>query len=104
MAKIKITFEYNDETGKRLINVDYTSDPDALAWEHEKEHARIVKELVGRGIISADESADVTFERGEPKNEYSATGEKAVKDEDSANRDREKNTDWTGPAAKGIRS
>lgn len=63
MAKVKITYDYNNKTGKREIHIDYQSDPDALAYEHEKEHARIVGELVGRGILSADEASDVVFDR-----------------------------------------
>ncbi len=63
MAKAKITFDYNNKTGKREIHIDYQSDPDKLAHEHEREHSRIVRELIGKGIISKDEADDVVIDR-----------------------------------------
>lgn len=59
MAKIKIVFDYNNKTGKKEIHIDYQSDPDSLFHEHEREHARIVRELLGKGIISRDDNVIV---------------------------------------------
>ncbi len=67
MARAKITFEYNNQTGRRDIHIDYTSDPDALAHEHEKEHAGIVRELLGRGLITKEEADNVIIDRPEPE-------------------------------------
>ena len=71
MARVKITYEYNNKTGKREIHIDYRSDPDALAHEHEKEHARVVRELVGKGILPQEDADDVIVDRaqGEAKPE-----------------------------------
>ena len=65
MAKAKITFDYNNSTGKRVIHIDLKSDPDSLAHEHESLHRNIVKELVGKGIISEEEADDVVIDRPE---------------------------------------
>ena len=71
MSKVKITYDFNNKTGKREIHIDYQSDPDTLAFEHENEHARIVRELVGKGVLSPDEAADVVVDRPVEENNKS---------------------------------
>jgi len=70
MAKVKIKYEYNNKTGKRVIDIDYQSDPDSLAYEHENEHKKIVSELIGKGILSKKDAEDVVINRGEQKTEH----------------------------------
>ena len=65
MAKAKIIYDYNNRTGKRVIHIEYQSDPDALAYEHEKEHARLVRELVSKGLASKDD--EIVIDRPEQK-------------------------------------
>jgi len=67
MPRAKITYEYNSQTGKRVIHIDYQSDPDALAHEHEKAHARLVRELVGKGVLSEQDAKDVVVDRPDQK-------------------------------------
>lgn len=67
MAKAKITYDYNDKTGRRVIHVDLESDPDSLAYEHENLHRRVVNDLLGKGLISPEEAGDVQIERPQHK-------------------------------------
>jgi hypothetical protein len=67
MAKVKITYDYNNKTGKRIIHIDLKSDPDSLANEHENLHRKIVKELVGKGVLSKEDAENVVIDRPEPE-------------------------------------
>ena len=67
MAEITIRLVYNLETGKKDIFIDYESDGDALPVEHEREHRQIVAELLGKGVLEADEVGDVQVQRVAPK-------------------------------------
>ncbi len=59
MARAKITYRFNPETGKREMHIDYQSDSDADRLEHEQEHRKLVRDLLGD--LSGDE---VQVERG----------------------------------------
>lgn len=78
MAKAKITYDYNNKTGKRIIHIDLKSDPDSLAHEHENLHRKIVKELVGKGILSNEEAEDVVIDRPEPERKEKKKTEEEV--------------------------
>lgn len=55
MARAKVTYVYNPATGKREWHIEYQSDPDATAVEHERAHRALVRALVGQGLASEDE-------------------------------------------------
>ncbi len=62
MARAKITYVHNPQTGKREFHIDYESPSDATVHEHEARHRKLVKEIVGD---LADPDLDVG--RGQPK-------------------------------------
>lgn len=62
MARAKITYVYNPQTGKREWHIHYESPADATVHEHEARHRTLVKEIVGE-----IESPDVDVARGDPK-------------------------------------
>jgi hypothetical protein len=47
MARAKITYVYNPQTGKREWHIHYESPADATVHEHETRHRALVKEIVG---------------------------------------------------------
>jgi hypothetical protein len=59
MARAKITYTYNPQTGKREWHIDYQSPSDATMDEHEAKHRALVREMVGDL-----ESPDVEVDRG----------------------------------------
>ena len=65
MGEISIRFRMNMETGKKDIVIEFESDEDAMRHEHEKRHRQIVEQLVGQGVLEADEVGEVTVSRGE---------------------------------------
>ena len=64
MGRATITFVFNPKTGKREWHIDYQSEPDLTRVEHEQAHRRLVRNLVGSGVLANDET-DV--ERGSPE-------------------------------------
>lgn len=66
MGEIQIRFRMNMESGKKDIVIEFESDEDAMRHEHERDHKRIVEQLVGQGVLSADEVGEVTVERAAP--------------------------------------
>ena len=64
VADITVKMIFNLETGKKDIWIDYESDDDALPLEHEQDHRHIVEQLLGQGIIQADDVGDVVVRRG----------------------------------------
>lgn len=67
MADITIRLLYNLETGKKDVFVDFVSDDDALPIEHEQHHRQVIEELLGKGILKADEVGDVNVSRVPPQ-------------------------------------
>lgn len=63
MAELTIRLEIDPTTRKKTLVVDYHSDADALPFEHEEEHERLLEALIGKGIIGAGEAVDVRVER-----------------------------------------
>jgi hypothetical protein len=61
MARAKITYVYNPQTGKREWHIHYESPADATIHEHETRHRDLVKEIVGD-----IEGPDVDVARGDP--------------------------------------
>jgi hypothetical protein len=66
VAEIQIRFRMNLKTGKKDILIDYESDEDAMRHEHERDHKRIVQQLIGQGLIAEEEVGDVQVTREAP--------------------------------------
>lgn len=64
MAKARITFEHNAETGKRDIHIDYESDPSSMPHEHEDEHRKIVNKIID--VKSLKDENGVEVDRNQP--------------------------------------
>lgn len=52
MAEVTIRLRHNRKTGERELVIQYESESDALAHEHERDHQRLVESLLG---VSVDE-------------------------------------------------
>ncbi len=63
LAQITIKLRFNQRTGKKDIVIEYESDADMTGWEHEKEHKRIVENLIGKGVLEAEEFGEVIREK-----------------------------------------
>jgi hypothetical protein len=62
MAEITIRFRHNASTGKRELVVHLESDSDVLGHEHERDHRRLVEQLLGAPL---DDDTEVLVERTE---------------------------------------
>jgi hypothetical protein len=62
MAEITIRFRHNKTTGKRELVIHLESDDDVLGHEHERDHRRLVEQLLGAPI---DEDTGIVIERGD---------------------------------------
>ncbi len=78
MAKAKVTYVYNPVTGKREWHIEYQSDPDSTAVEHERAHRALVRALVGQGLASEDE-IEVVRGEGQPQAKPEGREEEAVR-------------------------
>ncbi|MBF0398643.1 MAG: hypothetical protein HQK78_17845 [Desulfobacterales bacterium] len=67
MANVRITFEYNEMTGRREINIDYESDSSTLPFEHENEHRKIAEKILN--LKALQDSDYIEEERTGTKNE-----------------------------------
>jgi len=63
MSEVMIKLVYNLKSGKKDVFIDFVSDIDALPIEHERDHKRLVQELLGRGILTPDELGEVAVRR-----------------------------------------
>ena len=52
--KIILSISKDKVTGRREISIGYVSDPDALSYEHEEDHADIVAKLGLKGLAKRD--------------------------------------------------
>ncbi len=46
MAELTLRLRVNPVTGRRELAIDYSSDSDALPFEHEEEHRRLAEKVV----------------------------------------------------------
>jgi len=60
MAELILRLRVDPATGKRELVIDYTSDADALPFEHEAAHRQLANHLVAGGLAGA--SVEVTRE------------------------------------------
>lgn len=67
MAKLTITL--TRDAGRTEIFVDYQSDEDALPYEHEVDHRRLVAQLFPELVFTEDRNAAVRVERERPAQE-----------------------------------
>lgn len=63
MARITIRLIVNPETRKRDVVIDYESDQDAMAMEHEDDHGKIVDQLIEGGALNAAELGKIIVNR-----------------------------------------
>ncbi|MEO6771783.1 MAG: hypothetical protein ABI467_02025 [Kofleriaceae bacterium] len=63
MADLTLRLRVDPVTGRREIVIDYTSDSDALPFEHEEQHRQLAAKVVNGGLdnpnveISRDQEA-----------------------------------------------
>ncbi len=81
MGDITIRMQYNLKTGKKDVWIDLVSEADSLPLEHEQDHRRIVEQLLGKGILQADELGEVEVRRLQPEQASQAGAEVAAVDE-----------------------
>lgn len=81
MGDITIRMQYNLKTGKKDVWIDLVSEPDSLPIEHEQDHRRIVEQLLGKGVLQADELGEVEVRRLEPEQARRQESEAAAADE-----------------------
>jgi hypothetical protein len=68
MADLTLRLRVDPVTGRREIVIDYSSDSDALPFEHEEEHRLLAEKVVNGGLknpkveVSREEEAPVTTE------------------------------------------
>lgn len=60
MAEITIRFRHNASTGRRELVIHLESDSDVLGHEHERDHRRLVEQLLGQSL---DDDTDVVVQR-----------------------------------------
>jgi len=64
MAEIEIRFRMNMDTGKKDIFIDFQGEEDAMRHEHERDHKRIIKEILGD--MDDDEIGEIVVSREQP--------------------------------------
>jgi hypothetical protein len=70
MAEITIRFRHNAATGKRELIVHLESDSDVLGHEHERDHRRLVEQLLGCPL---DDDTELVVQRTEKTTEGEAS-------------------------------
>lgn len=75
MAEITIRFRHNASTGRRELVVHLESDSDVLGHEHERDHRRLVEQLLGCPL---DDETELVVERTEKAAEAPAASEAQV--------------------------
>lgn len=66
MADLTLRLRVDPKTGRREIVIDYSSDSDALPFEHEEEHRQLAEKVVNGGLknpnveVSREEEAGST--------------------------------------------
>lgn len=55
MNNLELRLRIDRATGKKIVEIDYHSDEDALPMEHEEEHKRLVDEVLKHAGIDPSE-------------------------------------------------
>ncbi|MFT3698908.1 MAG: hypothetical protein QM831_37520 [Kofleriaceae bacterium] len=50
MADLTLRLRVDPNTGRREIVIDYSSDSDALPFEHEEEHRQLAEKVINGGL------------------------------------------------------
>ena len=69
MAKLTISLSRDGPSGRLSIRIDYRADADAIPFEHEVQHRRLVEQLFPGIEITDDRDAAVRVERERPAQE-----------------------------------
>jgi hypothetical protein len=64
MAEMTIKLRVNPGTGRPEVLVDLESDADALPYEHEELHRRVVQRLLEAGLLPDGDAPNVVIRRG----------------------------------------
>jgi len=72
MPDVILRIRVDPATGKRELVIDYTSDADALPFEHEDAHRKVANQVVEGGLAS--DKLEVTREAEQPVEEAPASG------------------------------
>lgn len=75
MPELTIELRTNPVTGRKDIVVHLREDGELLPHEHEEQHRRLVEQLIGRGVVDADELGEVVVQRVEPNTSDATTHE-----------------------------
>ena len=82
MADVILRLRIDPATGKRELVIDYTSDADALPFEHEDAHRQIAGQVVagglGSGKVSVARGAEPTGAAAEPEGETGSAAAEPV--------------------------
>jgi hypothetical protein len=81
MAELVLRLRVDPATGRRELVIDYTSDADALPFEHEEAHRRLAERVVDGGLArgaldvarAAQPAAEPTAAGGEAAAQPAAT-------------------------------
>lgn len=63
MASVTIRLVIDKATGKKDVIISYASEADALPFEHEDEHKRVVDKLIEGGALAAADLGKIVVER-----------------------------------------
>jgi len=69
MAEVTLRLRHNPRTGLREVVIAYESDDDVLAHEHERDHRRIVEQVLGRPL---DDDEQLVVQRLTPAQKAAA--------------------------------
>jgi hypothetical protein len=80
MADLTLRLRVDPKTGRREIVIDYSSDSDALPFEHEEEHRQLAEKVVNGGLknnpkveVSRQEEAEAAATPGAAEEQPAAT-------------------------------
>jgi len=63
MSELILKLSRNSETGKQDLYIDYESAGDSLQFEHEEEHRDLVRRVLEKLNVDAEDLGDVYVER-----------------------------------------
>ena len=64
MADLTLRLRVDPVTGRREIVIDYSSDSDALPFEHEEEHRQLAEKVVNGGLKNNPRSRSAASKKG----------------------------------------
>jgi hypothetical protein len=73
---VTLRLRHNPRTGKRDLVVEYESEEDLLPHEHERDHRRLVEQLLGRSLDDLGPIGDIRLEREPARGPGASEGER----------------------------